>query len=99
MLREVFCKPLDWNEAKIVAYCISKWANKLHLVDGNDAITHSFVSAMCIYAEAEDLADFMASINQWDDRPIYVGKLERMAISYLTWVFQHGIFNIEDVKK
>lgn len=94
-----FCKPLDWNEDKIVSYCVSKWADKLNLVDGNDAISHSFVSAMCIYAEAEDLADFMASINAWDDRPVYVGKLEKMAVSYLLWVFQHGIFNVEEVQK
>ena len=100
MLREVnFCKPLDWSESRVVTHCISKWADKLHLANGNDAISHSFVSAMCIYAEAEDLARFMASINRWDDRPIYAGKLEKMAVSYLLWVFQHGIFNVEDVQK
>lgn len=99
MLREVFCKPLDWDEAKIVAYCISKWANKLNLVDGNDTISHSFVAAMCIYAESEDLADFMASINEWDDRPKYAGKLEKMAISYLLFVFQHNIVDVKEMKK
>lgn len=93
-----FCKPLDWGESKVVAHCISKWANKLHLVDGNDAINHSYVSAICIYAEAEELADFMASINAWDDRPIYAGKLEQMAVSYLLWVFQRVIINVEEVK-
>lgn len=93
-----FCKPLDWTESMIVTHCINKWANKLHLADGNDAISHSFVSAMCVYAEAEDLADFMASENQWDDRPIYAGKLEQMAISYLTWVFQRKIIDIKEVK-
>lgn len=99
MLREVFCKPLDWDEAKIVAYCISKWANKLNLVDGNDTISHSFVAAMCIYAESEDLADFMASINEWDDRPKYAGKLEKMAISYLLFVFQHNIVDVKEMQK
>lgn len=92
-----FCKPLDWNESRIVVHCISKWADKLHLADGNDAISHSFTAAMCIYAEAEDLADFMASINAWDDRPVYVGKLEKMAVSYLLWVFQHGIVDVKEM--
>lgn len=94
-----FCKPLDWSESRVVAHCISKWADKLKLTDGNDAISHSFVSAICIYAEAEDLARYMASINQWDDRPIYTEKLEKMAISYLMWVFQREIIDIKEVKK
>lgn len=93
-----FCKPLDWSESKIVAHCIDKWASKLNLVDSNDAISHSFIAAMCVYAESEDLADFMASVNQWEDRPIYTGKLEQMAISYLTWVFQRKIIDIKEVK-
>lgn len=97
MLNSMFCKPLDWGETEIVAHCVAKWADKLGLVDGNDAISHTFVAAVCIYAEAEEMARFMASINRWDDRPIYCGKLEKMAVGYLLWVFQHGIFDVEEV--
>lgn len=57
----------------------------------------NYIGRRYIYAEAEEMARFMASINRWDDRPVYCGKLERIAISYLMWVFQQVIVDVKEV--
>ena len=40
----------------------------------------------------------MASINEWDERPIYAGKLEHVALETMLHAFSLGLVDLEEVK-
>ena len=93
-----FCKPLSWSLSKIRTWCL-RWAPVLNLNEKvNDSASYEYVVARCILKEAEELAMFMASINEWDERPIYAGKLENVALETMLHAFSLGLVDLEEVK-
>lgn len=93
-----FCKPLSWSLSKIRTWCL-RWAPVLNLNEKvNDPASYEYVVARCILNEAEELAKFMASIDEWDERPIYAGKLENVALETMLHAFSLGLVDLEEVK-
>lgn len=93
-----FCKPLSWPLSKIRTWCL-RWAPVLHLrTDVNSQASYEYVVARCILKEAEELAKLMASIDEWDERPIYAGKLENVALETMLHAFSLGLVDLEEVK-
>lgn len=93
-----FCKPLSWSLSKIKIWCL-RWAPILKLNEKvNDSASYEYVVACCILKEADELAMFMASINEWDERPIYAGKLADVALETMLHAFSLGMVDLEEVK-
>ena len=94
-----FCKPMSWSLSKIRTWCL-RWASVLHLNSQvNDTASYEYVVACCILKEAVELARFMASINAWEDRPAYAGKLENVALETMLHAFSLGLIDLKEVKK
>lgn len=86
MLREAnFIDVVANDYATIVEHCLTKWAVDPHAAD-NDPASYVALVGMCLDSEAEDLAMYMASLNDWYDRPKYAGKLGKMAMEHLLFV-------------
>lgn len=93
-----FCKPLSWPLSKIRMWCL-RWTPVLNLrTDVNSQASYEYVVACCILKEANELTMFMASINEWDERPIYAGKLEDVALKTMLHSFSLGLVDLEEVK-
>ena len=98
MTAKSFCKPLSWSISKIRSWCL-RWAPVLNLSTNlNDSASYEYVVSCCILKEAIELARFMASINAWDDRPMYAGKLEDVALKTMLHSFSLDLINLENVK-
>lgn len=99
MLREAnFIDVTVSSYSTIVEHCLTKWAVDPYAAD-NDPSSYVALVGMCLYFEAEDLGNFMASINEWDDRPKYAGKLEKMAMEHLLFVFgRESNFDLTPIK-
>lgn len=98
MTAKSFCKPLSWSISEIRSWCL-RWAPVLNLSTNlNDSASYEYVVACCILKESEELATFMASINEWDERPIYAGKLEHVALETMLHAFSLGLVDLEEVK-
>lgn len=99
MTAQSFCKPLSWSLSKIRTWCL-RWAPVLHLDNRtNDPAYYEYVVACCILKESVELARFMAAINAWEDRPVYAGKLESIALETMLYAFSLGLIDLEEVKK
>lgn len=97
--KTTFCKPLSWSLSKIRTWCL-RWAPILRLNEKvNDSASYEYVVACCILKEAVELARFMASINEWNDRPAYAGKLEDVALETMLHAFSLGLIDLKEVKK
>lgn len=98
MIAKSFCKPLSWSLSKIRTWCL-RWAPVLNLNEKvNDPASYEYVVARCILKESEELAKLMASIDEWDERPIYAGKLENVALETMLHAFSLGLVDLEEVK-
>jgi len=87
MLREAnFIDVAVHDYSTIVEHCITKWAVDPYLFD-NDPSSYVALVGMCLDSEADDLAMYMASLNDFNDRSKYAGKLEKMAMEHLLFVF------------
>lgn len=99
MIVQSFCKPMSWSLSKIRTWCL-RWAPVLNLSTFvNSTASYEYVVACCVLKEAVELARFMASINAWEDRPIYAGKLENVALETMLHAFSLGLIDLEEVKK